>query len=178
MGLKDWLTKKAMARMPDHRAIVQAHLGAEDEVQGHTFGYPVAYERGGKHGPNKLLSKAVDTATNAVKQGRHVGGPADGIAATLPLDSQAQTMLVLSGRTFSGWTFGVMNNDEEPEQAFRVARSDVRSIERTGKTRQGGTIEIRISFADQSFVDWQVVDQELMCVGFWEAADGLAAPRA
>ncbi|MFA4927039.1 MAG: hypothetical protein WC558_00875 [Patulibacter sp.] len=178
MGLKDWLTKKAMARLPDHRAIVQAHLGAEDEVRGHAFGYPVAYERGGRHGPNKLLSKAIDTATNAVQQGRHVGGPADGIAASLPLDSQAQTMLVLSARTFSGWTFGVMNNDEEPEQAFRVPRSDVRSIERTGKTRQGGTIEIRITFADGSFVDWQVLDQEMMCVGFWEAAEALASPTA
>lgn len=178
MGLKDWLTKKAMARMPDHRAIVQARLGADDEVQGHTFGYPVAYERGGKHGPNKLLSKAVDAATNAVKQGKHVGGPADGIASTLPLGTDAQTMLVLSDRTFSGWTFGMMNNDEEPEQAFRVERSDVRSIERTGKTRQGGTIEIRITFADESFVDWQVLDQELMCVGFWEAAEGLKAATA
>lgn len=178
MGLKDWLTKKAMARMPDHRAIVQARLGADDAVQGHTFGYPVAYERGGKHGPNKLLSKAVDAATNAVKQGQHVGGAPGTIAPSLSLDSSAQTMLVLSSRTFSGWSFGMMNNDEEPEETFRIPRSDVRSIERTGKTHQGGTIEIRISFADESFIDWQVLDQELMCVGFWEAADDLDAAAA
>lgn len=178
MGFKDWLTKKAMARMPDHRAIVQTRLGADDEVQGHTFGYPVAYERGGKHGPNKLLSKAVDAATNAVKQGKHLGGAPGTIAPSLSLDSSAQTMLVVSARTFSGWTFGMMNNDEEPEEAFRVARSEVRSIERTGKTHQGGTIEIRITFADESFIDWQVLDQELMCVGFWEATDGLNAATA
>lgn len=178
MGLKDWLTKKAMARLPDHRAIVQARLGADDQVQGHAFGYPVAYERGGNHGPNKLLSKAVDAATNAVKQGRHVGGPADGIAGTLALDSQAQTMLVLSDRTFSGWTFGVMNDDEEPDEQFRIDRAELRSIERTGKTRQGGTVEIRITFADGSFIDWQVVEQELLCVGFWEATGDLGATAA
>lgn len=178
MGLKDWLTKKAMARLPDHRAIVQARLGADDAVQGHAFGYPVAYERGGSHGPNKLLSKAVDAATNAVMQAKYVGGPVGGIATTLVLDNEAQTMLVLSERTFSGWSFGVMNNHEEPEEEFRMPRSDLRSIVRTGKTRQGGAIEIRITFVDESFIDWHVADHELMCVGFWEATDGLNAAAA
>lgn len=174
MGLKDWLTTKAMARAPDHRAIVQERLGADDPVEGHTFGFPVAYKRaGGGVGGGKALTLATKALENAYKQGRHIGGDEGTIARSMALDSQGQTMLVVAARTFSGWTFGVMNTDPEPEEAWRVPREQLRAIERTGKTRQGGTIEVRLTFADDSFIDWQVSDHDAMTVGFWEAAERL-----
>lgn len=168
MGLKDRMMKRFMAGAPDHGAVIQERLGEDDRVEGHGFALPVAYERGGGGvGGGKALTRLANAATNAVSQDRHVGGEAGSIAQSLPRDPQ-HVAVAISQRTISIWDFGMQFSDDEPAERFRIDRAQLVSLERTGKKRQGGQIEFRLTFADGSFADWAL--HPSLENGFWEAA--------
>jgi hypothetical protein len=67
-------------------------------------------------------------------------------------------------------------SDDEPSERFRIERDQLVSVERTGKTRQGGQIEFRLTFADGSFADWAL--HPSLASGFWEAAEAFPPAAA
>lgn len=175
MGLKARMMRRFMANAPDHGAVIQERLGDDDRVEGYAFAIPVAYERsGGGVGGGKAFTRLANAATNAVSQGKHVGGEAGSIATTLPLDPQ-HCALTISTQSLTIWDFGMQFLDEEPREAFRLDRAQLVSIERTGKTRQGDQVEARLTFVDGSFTDWALHTHEAFDRGFWAAADRLGA---
>jgi hypothetical protein len=170
MGLKDFMMKRFMASAPDHGAVIQGRLGDGDRVEGYAFALPVAYERsGGGVGGGKALTRMANAATNVVSQERHIGGEPGSIARSMTLEPQ-HVALTISERALTAWDFGMQFVDEDPREVLRIERDRLRSIERTGKKRQGGQVEVRLTFVDDSFADWALNDHESFNRGFWEAA--------
>ncbi|MFI5428047.1 hypothetical protein [Aeromicrobium sp. UC242_57] len=130
---------------------------------------PSAYERGGASGSgaNKLLSKAVDAASNAVSGSRHVGGDEGSIAQGLPRESDLR-VLVISEAAISLWDFGYTGTQLPAEHVVTVARKDVASFVDTGTKAQGGVPVARITFTDGSFFDYRLVNKP--DTDFWNVA--------
>lgn len=176
MGLKDRMMRRFMAGAPDHGAVIQERLGEDDRVEGYGFALPVAYERGGGGvGGGKALTRLANAATNVVSQNRHVGGEAGSIAQSLPREPQ-HVAVTISQRSISIWDFGMQFSDDDPAERFRIACDQLVSVERTGKKRQGGQIEFRLTFADGSFADWAL--HPSLASGFWEAAEAFPPAAA
>jgi len=168
MGLRDRLAAKAAARTPDYRPLLSEALGAEDRLIGFTFGTPVSYEtgRGAGLGTARLTGTLINKATEQISKARHIGGDEGSIARTLPRDASGSRAIVISANGFSVWDF------QTPECLARVPRAQVASVERVGDGAQGWAT-IRVTFTDESFFDYKVMDHE-MYADFWTAAVGFA----
>lgn len=174
MGLRDRLIAKAMTNLPDHRSALIEALGPGDELLGFTFSTPVAYETGSGtgFGTARLTGLLINKATEQVSKARHISGADGSIARTLPRDASTSRPLVISSSGLSIWDSGPTSQTFRPTRLVAVARRDVSSITRTGKSR-GGYAGIRVAFSDQSFFDYRAADHALYA-DFWPAIESFA----
>ncbi|WP_456697275.1 hypothetical protein [Aeromicrobium sp. P5_D10] len=169
MGFMDKLVSKLTPAPPDYAGEINAVLPDGDRYVVHCQVIPSAYERGGASGSgaNKLLSKAVDAASNAVSGSRHTGGDEGSIAHGLPRESDLR-VLVISEQAISLWDFGYTGTQLPAEHVATVARKDIKSFVDTGKKAQGGVPVARITFVDDSFFDYRLVNKP--DTDFWNVA--------
>lgn len=169
MGLLDKLVSKLTPAAPDYAAELNQVLPDGDRYVVHCQVIPSAYERGGASGAgaNKLLSKAVDVASNAVSGSRHVGGDEGSIAHGLPREADLR-VLVVSEQAISLWDFGYTGTQLPADHVVTVPRTDVKSFVDTGAKAQGGVPVARITFVDDSYFDYRLVNKP--DTDFWNVA--------
>lgn len=174
MGLRDRLIARAMTNLPDHRSVLIEALGPGDELLGFTFSTPVAFESGSGSGfgTARLTGLIINKVTEQVSKARHISGEGGSIARTLPRDASMSRPLVISSSGLSIWDFGLTSQATRPSRLVAVARRDISSIARTGRSR-GGYVEIRVVFSDESFFDYRAADHALYA-DFWPAIESFA----
>ncbi|MFC5678291.1 hypothetical protein [Aeromicrobium endophyticum] len=169
MGFMDKIVSKLTPTPPDYAAEMNQVLPAGDAYLAHCLVVPSAFERGGSggSGANRLLGKAVDAASTAVSGARHVGGGEGSIAHGLSRAADLR-VFVIGTSSVSWWDFGYNGSQLPPEHGHIIARSDVVSFVDTGQTAQGGVPVARITFADDSFFDYRLMDKP--DTDFWNVA--------
>ncbi|WP_370149884.1 hypothetical protein [Streptacidiphilus sp. EB129] len=172
--MRDRLVARAMANLPDHRGTLIEALGPGDELLGFIFGAPVAYETGfgSGFGTARLTGTIINKVTEQVSKARHIGGDTGTIARTLPREGSPTRPIVISKLGLSIWDLGIAGQTSPPSRQVSVARQNIRSISRTGKTR-GGMVEIRVVFSDESYFDYRVMEHDLYA-DFWPATETFA----
>lgn len=87
---------------------------------------------------------------------RHIGGRRGSIARTVPRDRGWFLVLVLSADRVTMWDLGLDGAGHPDEPVFEITRAELTSIE-TRRSRGTGIVEVRMRFADKSFLDIDVL---------------------
>ena len=176
MGLMKQFLDRTIAKAHDHRAAIEATLPRNDRVIGLIFATHAAL--GGADGSRASASSNDARTSRAVKDTMlahalrmHVGGLHGSLARALPTEL-VNPALVITTHSFAIWDFGPNGVDLPGVRAFEVPRSDLASINRTGRLGNRRRTEVRIAFADESWADYLVIDRERNA-GFFLAATGL-----
>lgn len=143
-------------RVPAHLdELVSAHLHPADHLCGLTVGIHSGYERfgGGVTATGSVITRAVNEAALAIDDGRHISTGQKGIALQVPRTPEP-LVLALTVHALSFWHLGPGHH---PLRAASIPRRDLYSVHRTGR-RVDDRAEVRMSFADGSFVDYDILD--------------------
>ncbi|MGW5051825.1 hypothetical protein [Actinokineospora sp. NPDC004072] len=154
------MAEAAVAALPDYRSILAGRLGPDDPVRAFAFSNHMAQQ--GTDGGGDLtwltgikLDHLVQFVTSRINARKHIGGP-EGSDARRVSRKAAYPMLVLATRTFSVWNFGIDGQATPPECYASYGIERVRAITEQGPTRRMRT-PVRVSFHDESFVDFNVI---------------------
>lgn len=145
MGLRAWLTEKALQGAPDHRGLIAAGLAAGDELEGYVFGELASRDDNGLEDP---------------QAGR--------LPAALP-----NLALAISHEALTLWDFGQSAREVPPTLAFSVDRFRVRSFARA-RSEVGGRAVVTITFADGSAAKYHVL-QNTVYRDFFSAIEAFGA---
>jgi hypothetical protein len=123
-------------------------------------------------GGKKIISAAINAATEARKKSKHLSGAEGSCAVAIPRDGRYM-MIVISDQRVSFWDFGMTMREVPPTEIVAFPRSSVSGIVATGETDQYGHMT-RFSFVDDSFVDLKLMESPTNAE-FSAAAAGLSS---
>jgi hypothetical protein len=165
MGLLKKLADRAAAKAPDFAGEIGKCLPEGEQVIAVGQGMPEAY--GGEVGGKRITGYAINKVAQKLSENKHVAGGADSCAQAIPRDLQGMHYVTITNLNVSFWDFGMAGDQIPPRLVVSFPRSSVAGIVPTGKESHGMR-QTRISFVDESFVDFKIYDLG----GF---ADGAAA---
>jgi len=161
MGFRDsWASAFGMTP-PDYAAEISAQLPAEEWFVSHAQVIPSAFKGGGSGSisiTQRITSKLINLAADAVSKKRHLGGEEGTRAHSLPREGSLK-VLALTTAGLSLWDFGPYGADAPGELELRIPRAEVASIADTGERAQGGVPVARVTFADGSFFDYRLMNK-------------------
>jgi hypothetical protein len=171
MGLMKKLTDKMAAMAPDYEGEVRKLLLPGEQLLGIGMAITAApeYDTSVGMGGRKIISAAVNAASEARKKHKYLSGDDDSCAIAIPRSGNYLTVAI-SDQRLSFWDFGLSGRDVPPAEVLAFPRSSVTSIVPTGETDKYGIFN-RFSFVDGSFADMKVMDQPTSAT-FRAAADG------
>jgi hypothetical protein len=155
MGFLKKLTARAATDVPDFQSEVGKCLPAGEQIIALGQGMPEAH--GGEVGGKRISGYAVNKAIQAVSESRHIAGDADSCAQAIPRGLQTVHFIAITNQSLSFWDFGATGVEVPPNLLVSFPRSSVRGIVPTGKESYGMK-PTRISFVDDSFVDFKIYD--------------------
>ena len=161
MGLKDSWTSAFGMTPPDYAAEIGEQLPGSERVVAHAQVIPSAFKGGGSGSisiTQRITSKLINMAADAVSKNRHMGGEEGTRAHSLPRDS-ALKVLALTTTGLSLWSFGPYGADTPGRFELSVPRAEVASVTDTGERAQGGVPVARVTFADGSFFDYRLMNK-------------------
>lgn len=157
MGLLDKYIAKVAGAGPDVPSLMTRLLESDDTYLSWTTASPEGFTRESQSVSLSwsLINTVVDKAMNAAVQGKHIGGAPGSIATTLPTDGEALT-LVVSRSGLSAWRF-LAGAQGDPSLYYRINADHLRSITDVTE-RQANVRIIRVTFADESFFDYRIMN--------------------
>lgn len=170
MGLFKKLAEKTAAGLPDHPREIAKLLAPGETVVGWAHAYPLAFVTDKSTRRNGAIGMAINIASQKFSEHQHLAG-ADGSAAmSLPRDLTGQVTVAITDQRVTFWSFGATMRDVPPALLASFPRHGVRWISRTGGSNQYGSF-VRFSFADESFIDFSVMDRGTYASFFAAASD-------
>ena len=170
MGLFKKPAEKTAAGLPDHPREIAKQLSAGESVVGWAHAQPVAFAADKHVRRNGAIGMAINIASQKFAEHQHLAG-ADGSAAmSLPRDLNGQVTVAITDQRLTFWSFGATLREVPPTLLASFPRNDVRWISKTGGSNQYGSY-VRFSFADESFIDFAVMDHEPYASFFAAASD-------
>ena len=168
MGLFKKLAEKTAAGLPDHPREIAKLLSPGESVVGWGHAHPLAFVTDKNARRNGAIGMAINIASQKSSEHQHLAG-ADGSAAmSISRDLNGQVTVAITDQRLTFWSFGATMRDVPPTLLASFPRRDVRWISKTGGSNQYGSY-VRFSFADESFIDFSVMDRT-MCASFFAAA--------
>jgi hypothetical protein len=170
MGLFKKLAEKASAGAPDYPGVIGKLLPPGECLVG--WGHadqlaPVTDRNTRRH---SAIGMAMNIASQKVSEHRHLAGEMGSAAMSIPRDVNGQLTVAITDRRLTFWSFGPMMRDVPPVALASFPLGDVRWIAKTGARDQYGVV-VRFSFADESFIDFSVMEHEMFASFFSAAAD-------
>lgn len=172
MGFKDsWASAFGMTP-PDYTTEIGGQLPAGESLLAHSQVIPSAFKGGGSASisiTQRITSKLINVAADAVSKKRHMGGEEGTRAHTLSRDG-AMKVLAFTTSGLSLWDFGAMGTGTPGDLEMTIPRNEIASFEDTGERAQGGVPVARVTFTDGSFFDYRLMSKP--GDDFWSAITG------
>jgi hypothetical protein len=174
MGLMKKFTDKLAAMAPDYEGEVRKLMQPGEELLGVGLAITAApeYDTSVGMGGRKIISAAINAASEARKKSKYLSGDDDSCALAIPRIGN-YLMVAISDQRASFWDFGMMMRDVPLAETLAFPRTSVTSILATGETDKYGIFN-RFSFVDGSYADMKIQDQPISAT-FRAAADGIGA---
>lgn len=170
MGLFKKMAEKAAASMPDYGGDIAGQLQAGEHIVGWAHGMPLAFVTDKNVRRQGVIGTAINATSQLRNESQHLGGEPGSMAMSFPRDAGGQLTFAITDQRLTVWFFGVMMRDSPPAALAAYQRDAIRSIAKTGGSDTYGTF-LRITFADDSFIDLSVMEHETYAPFFAAAAE-------